>query len=133
MKIPTRHLNPTQYIVPEKLLQVFLSNYQPARRANAKSSEKEVIKAEVPEVKEGGEAEPVNLSTTFEKEMGTVYSYELDEKVKQDRMPPSAIEIRKVPKKGKIITKTNDGSTRELKVGDIVSTEELKSFKYDQG
>jgi len=29
LKIPTRHLNPAQYIVPQKLLQIFLSNYNP--------------------------------------------------------------------------------------------------------
>lgn len=126
LKIPTRHLNPTQYVVPEKLLQTFLSNYQAPRRAN---TEKTSIDGEVAD----GKAEPVKLSTSFEKDAGTVYTYNVEDKLVQDTLPPSAIQITKLPKNGKILTKGHDGVSRELKVGDVVSTEEMKSFRYDQG
>jgi len=73
------------------------------------------------------------LSASFENEVGTAYNYDVEDKLKQDTLPPSAIQINELPKNGKIITTDNDGNLRELKVGDIVSTEEMKSFSYDQG
>lgn len=38
-----------------------------------------------------------------------------------------------MPKNGKILTKNHAGKTVEVKVGDIVSTDAMKEFKYDQG
>ena len=38
-----------------------------------------------------------------------------------------------MPKNGKILTYEDDGSQKELQVGDIISTETMKNFSYNQG
>lgn len=73
------------------------------------------------------------LSTTFEQDIGVDYNYDVEDKLKQDTLPPSSIQINELPKNGKILTTEHDGTIRELKVGDIVSTDSLKNFSYDQG
>lgn len=72
------------------------------------------------------------MSTSFENDAGS-YEYTVHDKLQQDTLPPSAIQITKVPAHGKILTKGHDGATRELKVGDIVPTDAMKNFSYDQG
>jgi len=58
LSIPSRRLNLAEYNVPERLLQIFLANYQrnapDARRQN-------VIEGNVEE----GTADPINLAATF--------------------------------------------------------------------
>lgn len=110
--------------MPEKLLQTFLSNYQPTRRENSTPN---VIEGEVTD----GEAKPVMLSTSFENDIGTNYNYDVKDKLDQDVLPPSSIEITMLPKNGKILTTEHDGTTKEVKVGDIVSTDAMKNFTYD--
>jgi len=80
-----------------------------------------------------GKAEPVMLATSFEEDVGIHYEYNVEDKMKQDTLPPSAILIEKLPKNGKILTTNHDGSMRELKTGEIVETELMKNFRYDQG
>jgi len=88
-----------------------------------------VIEGEVEE----GQAEPVMLTTNFEEVVGIQYNYKVEDKLEQDTLPPSSILIEKLPKNGKILTTNHDGSMRELKVGDVVGTETMKNFSYDQG
>ena len=45
-----------------------------------------------------------------------------------DNQPTATIEITELPKNGRMITQQIQGTTRELKVGDFVSTEELSEF-----
>jgi hypothetical protein len=101
------------------------------------SSFSEAATPEKPAVIEGdvadGEAEPVQLSASFEQNTGTKYQYNIKDKVRSDKAPPSAIKIERLPKYGKMIITEHDGSTRELQVGDIVSTKLMKNFKYEQG
>ena len=52
-----------------------------------------------------GKAEPVYLSTSFENDAGTVYTYNVEDKLAQDSLPPAAIQIIKLPKNGKIFLK----------------------------
>jgi len=136
-------LNPAQYIVPERLLQKFLNNYSQTlqRGVNLKTDEATEDDAapadKQPDVIEGevadGEAEPVNLSASFEQNIGTRYQFNVRDKLRQDQAPPSAIQIERLPKHGKMLVTEHDGTVRELKVGDIVSTELMANFKYDQG
>jgi len=101
-------LNPAQYIVPEKLLQKFLNNYNQSPRVM--NLEPAVIEGEVTD----GEAAPVMLSATFEENIGSTYNFNVEDKLKQDISPPSAIQIEKLPKNGKILTTNHDGTIREL-------------------
>ena len=59
----------------------------------------------------------INLSTSFEHEIGTQYTYEINDKLEQDKLPPSKILIEKLPKNGKILTTDHNGSVVELEVG----------------
>lgn len=61
------------------------------------------------------------------------YQFTTKDKLRQDAAPPAAIKIEKLPKHGKILITQNDGSTKELAVGDIVSTKLMSNFRYDQG
>jgi len=61
------------------------------------------------------------------------YHFTVKDKLRQDAAPPAAIKIEKLPKHGKILITEHDGSTKELKVGDIVSTQLMANFKYEQG
>ena len=77
-------------------------------------------------------AEPIQLSAVFDEPLGVNYIYNVTDKAKLDNEPPAAIQITELPKNGKILTKKVEGDTRELKVGDFISTEELNEFQYDQ-
>lgn len=79
-----------------------------------------------------GIAEPIKLSAAFDEPLGVNYKYNVTEKARLDNEPPASIEITELPKNGKILTKKIDGNTRELKIGDFISTEELNEFQYDQ-
>lgn len=54
------------------------------------------------------------LATNFEEEVGITYNYMVEDKLKQDSLPPSAIQIDKLPKNGKIVTKDHAGNAKEL-------------------
>lgn len=69
-----------------------------------------VIEGEVTD----GEAAPVMLSASFEENIGSTYNFNVEDKLKQDISPPSAIQIEKLPKNGKILTTNHDGTIREL-------------------
>lgn len=62
-----------------------------------------------------------------------IYEFTINDKLRQDTAPPSAIKIEKLPEHGKILVTEHDGSKRELKVGDVVSTQQMQDFQYDQG
>lgn len=73
------------------------------------------------------------LSTGLESHTKNLYEFTVKDKLRQDAAPPSAIKIEKLPKHGKILITDHDGSVRALKIGDIVSTQLMSNFKYDQG
>lgn len=136
--IPTIHLNPGKYVVPDKLLQTFLNNYIDEASSTVPvpvaSLEEEVTEETVEEQApiEGdvtdGEAEPIHLSASFDHNVGTRYHYNIADKVKSDQAPPSAIKIERLPEHGKIVITEHDGTVRELQVGDIVSTKLMDDF-----
>lgn len=78
----------------------------------------------------GGKA---NLSTGLESQLNNLYQFSVKDKLRQDAAPPAAIKIEKLPKHGKILVTEHDGSTKELKVGDVISTQLMANFKYEQG
>lgn len=108
LQIPTRHLNPQKYVVPEKQLQIFLSNFGGSTVSTAARTN--LIEAEVEE----GRATPINLAASFEEATGTTYHYNVTDKLKLDNAPPAAIQITELPKKGKIIAQQLEGGEREL-------------------
>jgi len=71
------------------------------------------------------------LNAKFEESYGEPYHYNLPDKSALDKKPPSAIKITKVPKKGRMKTKSN-GFERIVEVGDIVPAEAMDNFVYDQ-
>ena len=73
------------------------------------------------------------MSTGLEEQVTNLYDFTVKDKLRQDAAPPSAIKIEKLPKHGKISVTEHDGSIRELKVGDVVSTQLMANFKYEQG
>jgi hypothetical protein len=89
-------------------------------------AENTVIEAEI----SNGKAK---LSTGLEQDTNNLYEFTVKDKLRQDAAPPSAIKIEKLPKHGKILITEHDGSTRALQVGDIVSTQLMSNFKYEQG
>jgi hypothetical protein len=78
----------------------------------------------------GGKA---TLSTTLDHHTNNFYSFTVKDKLRQDAAPPSAIKIEKLPSNGKILITEHNGTIKELKVGDIVSTNLMADFKYEQG
>lgn len=73
------------------------------------------------------------LSTTLDNHTNNFYSFTVKDKLRQDAAPPSAIKIEKLPSNGKILITEHNGTIKELKVGDIVSTNLMADFKYEQG
>lgn len=73
------------------------------------------------------------LSTTLDHHTNNFYSFTVKDKLRQDAAPPSAIKIEKLPSNGKILITEHNGTIKELKVGDIVSTNLMADFKYEQG
>ena len=51
------------------------------------------------------EAQPIQLSASFEESLNEPYHYELPDKIEADSKPPAAIKITKLPKKGSMKTK----------------------------
>lgn len=98
LTIPSRRLNLSEYNVPERLLQIFLSNYQ--RNSDATRNQN-TISGDVEE----GVAEPINLSASFYQDIGPAYSYDVLDKAVQENKPPAYIKITKVPKYGNIVVK----------------------------
>jgi hypothetical protein len=73
------------------------------------------------------------LSTTLDQHKNTAYDFDMADKIRQDSAPPAAIKIERLPTHGKIVITQHDGTTKELKEGDIVQTEFMSNFKYEQG
>jgi len=71
------------------------------------------------------------LSAGLDLAPGSTYEFQVKDKLRQDAAPPSAIRIEKLPKYGKIVITNHYGTTKELQVGDIVSTQLMSNFKYD--
>ena len=90
------------------------------------TEEVEVIEGEIVD----GEARAINLATSFDNQVGTHYTYKIEDKVAQDTLPPSKILIEKLPANGKIYTTDHDGTVRELEVGEVIETEMMKNFQY---
>jgi len=114
-----------QYNVPERLLQIFLSNYQRgtdgARRQNK-------IEGDFEE----GADKAINLSASFFSDIGPAYTYDVEDKLRNENKPPAYIKITKTPKYGDLVVKKY-GEQVVLNVGDIVETKIFKDFTYDQG
>jgi len=99
LRIPSKKLNLGEYDIPQRLMQIFLSNYkggvmEPERRAN-------LIEGDVEE----GTAEPINLSASFYQDIGPSYSYDVADKAEVEKKPPAYIKITKTPKYGSIVVK----------------------------
>lgn len=98
MKIPTTTLNVLDYNVPQRLLQIFLSNYQiksdGSRRQNT-------IEGNFEE----GVAKPIELSASFYQDIGPSYTYDITDKLVTDSKPPAYIKITKVPQNGDLVVK----------------------------
>ena len=62
------------------------------------------------------------MATSFDEDVGISYDYSVNDKLKQDNLPPSAIKINKLPTNGIILKTESDGTTTELKVGDIIQS-----------
>lgn len=74
LDIPTTKLNLNDYNVPERLLQIFLTNYQ--TRDTDSSRRQNLIEAEFEE----GVEQPINLSAEFYKDIGPSYEYDIVKK-----------------------------------------------------
>jgi len=130
LEIPTRIINTSQYYLPGIKLDSVLSNYidrlNQGSGTNRRMLSSSVIEGEI----SGGRA---ILSAGLQQASGSVYEFQVKDKLRQDAAPPSAIKIEKLPQFGKIVITNHDGTTKELQVGDIVSTQLMANFKYDQG
>lgn len=62
-----------QYNVPERLLQIFLSNYQ---RGSDAARRQNKIEGDFEE----GVAKPINLSASFFSDIGPAYTYDVEDK-----------------------------------------------------
>lgn len=102
-------MNLNENNVPERLLNVFLENYQKEK-----------------------DAAIINLSSSFLEDNGQTYSYDVSDKLKLENKPPTYIKMTKVPKFGNIVVKKN-GELIVLNEGDYVETAVFKNFIYDQG
>lgn len=98
LTIPSRELNLGEYNVPQRLLQVFLSNY---RGGSDDSRRTNLITGDVEE----GTAEPINLSASFYNDIGPSYTYDVLDKASLETRPPAYIKITKVPEYGNIVVK----------------------------
>ena len=87
------------YVVPERLLQIFLSNYGGQAGGTSSPVRTTLIEAEVEE----GVAAPINLAASFEEATGTAYHYNVTDKLLLDNAPPAALQITELPKRGTII------------------------------
>lgn len=112
-----------EYNVPERLLQIFLSNYQ---RNAGTTRRQNLIAGEVEE----GAAEAINLSATFANDIGPAYSYDVVDKLKLDNAPPAYVQITRAPKHGSIVAKKR-GEQVVLQKGDLVPASAFKNFVYD--
>ena len=98
LAIPSKKLNLEEYNVPERLLQIFLSNY---RGGNDSERRVNLISGDAEE----GTAEPINLSASFYQDIGPSYSYTVQDKAELESVPPAYIKITKAPKYGDIVVK----------------------------
>jgi hypothetical protein len=73
------------------------------------------------------------LSAELEQYAGNHYEFKLQDKLRQDISAPAAVKIEQLPKHGKISVTEHDGTVRELKVGDVVPTQLMSKFVYEQG
>ena len=97
--------------IPVNTLEAEIVEEQPALPSSEESNTEEtVIEGDIAD----GEAEPIQLSASFAHNVGTKYNYNIKDKVKSDRAPPSAIKIEKLPKHGKIMVTDHDGTIKEL-------------------
>jgi len=73
------------------------------------------------------------LSTQLSHMTNNQYEFTVKDKLRQDAAPPAAIKIERLPKHGKILITEHDGSIKQLAIGDIISTQLMANFKYEQG
>lgn len=126
LEIPTRIINTNQYYLPgikidnvlRRTVESLVNNGGANRRL---LSETAVIEGEI----SGGRA---TLSTGLENQINNFYEFTVQDKLRQDAAPPSAIKIEKLPRYGTISVTDHDGTTRELQVGDIISTQLMANF-----
>jgi len=119
MEIPTKDLKCTNqcYLPAVKLDQLLRQSVNDIMTGGDRRmlSSDAVIEGEI----SGGKA---NLSTGLENQVNNLYQFSVKDKLRQDAAPPAAIKIEKLPKHGKILVTEHDGTTKELKVGDVIST-----------
>lgn len=131
LQIPTRTISTSQYYLPgikiDNVLKKTVENLVNGGGANRRLlAGNAVIEGEITSGK-------ANLSTGLENQINNLYEFTVKDKLRQDAAPPSAIKIEKLPKHGKIVVTEHDGTTRQLKVGDIISTQLMSNFMYEQG
>jgi len=128
LSIPTKELNCSDqcYLPGVKLDQLLKKKVATLRNARRMLAADAVIEGQV----SGGKA---TLSTGLENQSNNAYEFRVQDKLRQDAAPPSSIKIEKLPKHGKILVTEHDGTTKELKVGDIISTQLMANFQYEQG
>jgi len=98
LTIPVKTLNLGEYNVPQRLLQVFLSNY---RGSSTQTRNQNLLTCNI----EDGNADPINLSASFYQDIGPSYSYDINDKAELEKKPPAYIKITKVPKYGNLVVK----------------------------
>lgn len=81
---------------------------------------------------EEGVAKPINLSASFFSDIGPAYTYDVEDKLRNEEKPPAYIKITRTPKYGDLVVKKY-GEQVVLNVGDIVEVAVFKEFTYDQG
>lgn len=130
LAIPSTKLNLAEYNVPERLLQIFLSNYRGQSPAGEEAANR--VTNLVEEHIEDGTAEPINLSATFSSDIGPSYEYNLGEMSHLNEAPPSYIKITRTPRNGELVVKRM-GKEVVLSEGDLIESSMLKEFSYQQG
>lgn len=132
-KIPTEYHEPSQDVMPDRLLEMYLNHHAPHKhnvgstRRSAKFNK--LIEVDVQEtiLKK---AAPVTLNAVFDQTFDDGYDYTLKDLDTIVNQPPTAIQITKIPKRGSMRTKVF-GKEKVLEVGDIVPAETMEDFVYD--
>lgn len=132
LKIPTRLISTNQFYLPGVKIDNVLKRtigqlVESAGIGNRRMlNEDSVIEGEIA----GGKA---ILSTQLSHMTNNQYEFTVKDKLRQDAAPPAAIKIERLPKHGKILITEHDGSIKQLAIGDIISTQLMANFKYEQG
>lgn len=86
----------------------------------------------VEETIEEGDVQAILLSTSFSTGYGQSYDYDINDLKNIVKSPPKYIKITRTPVNGEIVVK-KFGKDVVLQAGDIVDTDLMKEFLYDQG